>query len=473
MLSSCSDFDSVTTSPSARLEFSTDTIAFDTIISTLSSSTKTLIVYNRNSSGLRLSEVRLAKGADSPFRVNVEGESLYQGCGEDFLIYKKDSMVVRVEVTPPAVGSTEIGVYSDYLKFRLESGVEQTVLLTAGAIDAYIIHGMVIDRDSVLCTDMPYVIYDSLTVLPDATLTLLPGTNLMFHDKAFVDVYGSIDARGSLEKPIVFRGDRLDHMFDYLLYDNTPNRWEGIRIRKGSSGNVFSSCDIHSGRYGILCDSTSLDSHTLFIENSIIHNLGGDGLRLDNCVTTVSNTQISNTLGRCVSIFGGVYDFLHCTIAQYYPFDADRKEALYIANVEADNYRDLRQAYFRNCVITGYGDDVIMGSINEGDDYPCNYLFSHSYLNTIISEDTERFNYIVYEGRTSDVLTDSITGEDNFTVFDTDNFIYDFTPDSLSAIRGLADTSVSKLYPFDRLGRSRLADDSPDAGCYEYENFKR
>ncbi len=488
-LFSCSDFDSVTTSPSARLTFSVDTVAFDTIISTTNSSTKTLIVFNRNADGLRITNVRLGQGASSPFRVNVDGQSLYQGQGEDFLIRRRDSLVVRLEVTPPAVGSTEIGNWSDCLRFRLESGVEQEVQLTAGSIDAHIVHGMLIDRDSTLSADMPYVIYDSLTILPDVTLTLLPGTRLMFHDKAFLDIYGRLEARGSMEKPVIFRGDRMDHMFDYLLYDNTPNRWEGIRIREGSQGNVFSFCDIHSGRYGILCDSTSLDVPTLFIENSVIHNLGGDGLRLDNCVATVANTQISNTLGRCIAAFGGVYEFLHCTVAQFYPFDANRQEALYIANVEGENYRELRLAHFRNCVITGYGEDVIMGSISEGQDYMCDYLFSHSFLNTVLSEDTVRFTHVIYDGQESDgsfSASESPSGnaegsssdaerlvrEQNFVLFDTDNFIYDFTPDSLSSIRGLADTLALKAYPFDRLGRSRLADGAPDAGCYEYEYVK-
>ena len=51
---------------------------------------------------------------------------------------------------------------------------------------------------------------------------------------------------------------------------------------------------------------------------------------------------------------------------------------------------------------------------------------------------------------------------------DLPNFLYDFTPDSLSAIRGLADKDYSKIFPIDRKGISRLADGEPDAGAYEY-----
>ena len=101
----CTDYESFTQNTSAHLEFSADTIAFDTIVSTVPSTTKTLTVYNRNSSGLRISSVQLADGASSHFRVNVDGEWLSQGKGEDFRVYRKDSIIVRIEVTVPELGT--------------------------------------------------------------------------------------------------------------------------------------------------------------------------------------------------------------------------------------------------------------------------------------------------------------------------------------------------------------------------------
>lgn len=459
----CADFESFTTDSSAGLQFSQDTVAFDTIVSTVPSATRTLIAYNRNKDGLRIASVQLAAGASSHFRVNVDGEWLPGGQGTDFKVYRQDSLVVRLEVTVPLVGSNEVGTISDVLRFQLESGRVQEVVLTAGAIDAYMVHGMAIEHDSTLRTDKPYLIYDSLYVAPGARLTLLPGTRLMFHDDAAMQVYGSVDAAGTAELPVVFRGDRMDHMFAYLPYDNMPDRWQGINIHEGSAGNHFVYCDIHSGSYGIICDSTSIDTTTLTLESTVIHNVGGDGLRLDNCKARVANTQVSNTKGDCVYIYGGDYEFVHCTIAQFYPFTANRGHALYLANSSGEAYRELRQASFINSVITGYGDDVIMGSITEGQDYTCPYLFSHCLLNTIESKDTVRFSHIIY-----DTDKQELCREKNFRLFDTKNFLYDFTPDSLSVIRSLADSTYSLRYPTDLRGRSRLDDGAPDAGCLEY-----
>ena len=45
---------------------------------------------------------------------------------------------------------------------------------------------------------------------------------------------------------------------------------------------------------------------------------------------------------------------------------------------------------------------------------------------------------------------------------------YDFQLDSLSKAINLGNNEDSRNYPFDLKGRSRLNDEAPDAGCYEW-----
>ena len=389
----CSDYDSYSNDSSFRLEFSDDTVRFDTLISTISSPTKTLYVFNNNSNGIRISNVRLLKGSESLFRVNVDGEYLVQGSGDDYLIRKKDSILVRIEVTMPENGTTDTVSYSDELLFTLENGAQQRVLLTAGSFDAYIIHGMIIDTDITLKTDKPYLIYDSLVVANGATLNLLSGTTLLMHDSTSVEIYGQINAMGTIEKPVVFRGARTDRMFDYLFYDNMPSRWKGITIHKGSFNNYFVNCDLHSGRWGIRVDSTSLDRLALTMQNCIIHNVGGDGLNLVNCNAEFYNSQISNTLGHCVNIFGGAYSFCHCTVAQYYPLSSNRGHALFVANVDDIQLRhhELRYVRFLNSVITGLAEDVMFSNLSKDYKDYSNYFFQNCYLRTEGENDEDHF----------------------------------------------------------------------------------
>ena len=70
----------------------------------------------------------------------------------------------------------------------------------------------------------------------------------------------------------------------------------------------------------------------LTLENSVIHNVGGEGLGLYHCRASVGNTQISNTLGHCVAVVGGWAEFVHCTLAQFYPLGCYAGDALYLAN---------------------------------------------------------------------------------------------------------------------------------------------
>ena len=488
-MASCDDYNDWTTSSGALLTFSRDTVDFGTIVTDQSdslsqlgvsvpiqsSATQTLVVRNRNKAGLRISRVALAGGAESPFRVNVDGEYLADGEGSDFQVFARDSIYIRMEVALPYVDGEETVHREDQLVFTLESGQVQSIPLVVDGMNVQILKAPVISEDTTLGTDRPYLIYDSLVIAPGVTLTLPAGCTLMMHDGVSIDVHGTLVAQGAVDSPVTFRGDRLDNMFDYLPYDNTPNRWGGIHIHSDSRDNYLEQCDIHGGDYGIICDSTAwLEGYlagdaqlltSLVMYNSVIHNVGGVGLQLTNCCSEVYGTQISNTLGRCVDIFGGGHQFTHCTIAQYYPFDADRGDALYVSNYQSDGdvYCPLYYCYFLNSVITGYADDVIMGSVAETEVYPCDYYFGNCFLRTVVPDDAERYSEVVYD---LDDYTE-LRGSDNFELFDTDNFLYRFVPVENSSIRGLANPTVAASCPFDRYGVSRLADGAPDAGAYE------
>ena len=82
--------------PSLQLEFSADTILFDTVFTTIGSVTLPLKVYNRNTEALRIDEIELAGGSDSPFRVNIDGE--VGPSVSDWPILAEDSLWIFLEV---------------------------------------------------------------------------------------------------------------------------------------------------------------------------------------------------------------------------------------------------------------------------------------------------------------------------------------------------------------------------------------
>ena len=80
-----------------KLSFSNDTLSFDTVFTTIGSSTRALMIYNHNNENLKINSIKLAGGNSSPFSINIDGES-----GVDFNdmeIYSKDSLYIFVRVT--------------------------------------------------------------------------------------------------------------------------------------------------------------------------------------------------------------------------------------------------------------------------------------------------------------------------------------------------------------------------------------
>lgn len=459
MLCACSDDDSFTTSTYNLLTFSRDTVSLDTVFSKIPTPTKDLWVYNRSGDGLRLQSVRLDKGNQTGFRVNVDGTYLSETGGfmvQHLELRNKDSLRVFVELTSPANGRQEPQSLEDDLVFTLESGVEQRVKLQAWTWDADIIRDLRVSNDHTLASERPVIIYGTLSVDSGATLTIPAGQTVYFHAGASIDVYGRLLCQGTPEANVVLRGDRIDHMFDYLPYDLVSGQWKGIRFRESSYENVIENTDIHSTFDGVVCDSASQERTKLTLYNSIIHNCQGVGLQVNNCLVDVYNCQITNTLGPCVDLVGGNLLLKHCTIAQFYPFDANRGPALQFTN-GADSPMQLACV---NSLITGYAEDVVMG--NQADTTSTfEYLFVSSILRTPAVEDTLRFKDIVWEDP-EDTLT---TAEKHFKLVDIHTQHYDFHLDSLSTAVGRA----NPLYalPDDRDGKPR--DDKPDVGCYEFK----
>ena len=475
-LVACDDYDTFTTDRSSVLTFSSDSIVFDTLIATVPSSTKTLIVYNRGDKGVRINEVRLNGGHASPFRINVDGQDISRTADNratDFEVRRRDSIIVRIEVTVPEQVNDDITKIDDALTFTLENGTLQHVSLIVSGRNGFFLKGTTLTADTTFTSRRPIVIYDSLVVAPDVTLTLEAGTQLLFHDKAGLTVHGTLVAKGTLEAPVILRGDRTDHMFDYLPYDRMPNRWEGLVFTSESHDNRLDYLDLHSGSYGIRCDSAGTDMLKLQLVNSLIHNVGEHGLELRHCRSEVFNTEISNAQGHCAYIVGGDAQFIHCTLARFGAFAYYGGQAVNITNQDSIGFFALDRADFINCVVTGYADDaVLIPSLNREEmpsavaDLPINYHFIHCFLTTEVPEDE------LYADRFVNCRTDSleadINREKHFQVIDGHNFLYDFTPVEASPIRGVALPTYSALYPLDRYGRSRTADGAPDAGCYEF-----
>lgn len=469
---SCVDERGFSTDPTHALSFSSDTIAFDTLFTEVSSATYTFLIYNRHKSDLRISEAVLSGGDYSPYRVNVDG--MAGTAFRDVTLRGGDSMYVFVEVTVDPRGVDEPFEVRDSLRFVLESGVVQYVQLSAWGQDATVLRGFVVDSDTRFTAVRPYLIYDSLRVEEGSVLSMEPGTRLYFYDKVEMHVYGRVEAVGTVDAPVIFRGARTDRMFSYLPYDRISSQWGGITLHESSVDNLFLHCDIHSGRYGLRAKGTDLGTYKLVMQNSQIHNVEEDALQLTLCAASFSNSLFTNAGGHCVNILGGRMTFLHCTMANFFPWKSERGVAVNISNYveEEEAVYPLLGVNFINSFITGSKDDELMGVVLEKTDSAdyseyAQYAFMHSVINSkgeAREPDSLHFSHIVWEHKDSAAYARS-----NFRDIDHDNFIYDFHLDSLSVARNAASHEYLDILPYDKDEQPR--EGVVDAGCYQYVEY--
>ena len=414
LLSACSDNDSFSSDPSQRLTFSKDTVKLDTLFSAVPSSTYTFWVYNNSSDGIRIRTVRLDRGNQSGFRVNVDG-TFVNPVVNDLEIRKNDSIRVFVEITSLENAQDVPQLVEDNLLFTLENGVVQKVNLRTWSWDAKKMTNLVVTADMTIEESKPLVLYGSgITIEEGATLTI-KNTTLYFHAHAGITVKGRLVAEQS-----VFRGDRLDHMFNYLPYDRVDGQWQGITVVKGSTGCDMTDCEVRNPMTGFNCVHADL-----CLKNTIVHNCKGAGIFAQFSAIMLDGCQVSNTLNDCVTLLGSSATIDHTTLAQFYPLSANRGYAIRWAQAK-EKVEETTETYgvsltMSNTLMTGYKDDVLSGE-KRTDDGMVTYEFTNCMLRTPAIDDAEFFKDIIWEKP-----TDEIQGTKHFKLIDETNMIYDFT----------------------------------------------
>lgn len=453
---SCTDDWKFSANDRYMLVFSADTVRFDTVFSGVASASGGFMIYNPNDAGLRF-DALMAKGGLSPFRMNLDGEGGTVITGLE--IPAGDSLFCFISVNIPETKAAEPFDASDSIRFVLESGVVQSVKLMAQGQNAVRLRGKRVESDMVLDSNLPYIIFDSLYVTDGVTLTIEAGARLYFHKDAVLDVAGRLVAKGTQERMIVMRGDRLDDMLEGLPYDLLTGQWGGVRLRGDSYGNRLEWCDIHGGNWGVLADSAGSEKPKVSIISSAIHNVNGNGIEATGCRIEVANSQITNAGVSCVDIAGGWSEFTFCTIAGFSLWNYGT-QAVILADSRDGSAVSFEGARFRNCIITGRHETEFVTAFADSVSKKAPYSISNSLLMVADSDDS-RYRNVVFEEHGSDYY-----GPDNFFNQTRVGYSSVFALDSLSPARGIADT-LSVEWPVDLAGESRPPKGA-DAGCYQY-----
>jgi hypothetical protein len=253
----CKKEENYITDSTAKLAFSVDTLRFDTVFTQIGSATRILKVFNRNSQPIRISKISLNNKTGITFNLNIDGISAKSF--ENVEIAAKDSIYVFAEVTvnPNAPLSTSPFVVGQDLVFETNGNAQKIVLEAWGQNANYIPSRFAKGAFTILSggdpnrviewnDSKPYVVYGVLFV-DSCILRIAAGTRVHVHGgisylpdtSAYRDgiIYilpnAKIEALGTLEKPVIIQGDRLEKEFK-----EESDQWAGIIIGNRSVGNV-------------------------------------------------------------------------------------------------------------------------------------------------------------------------------------------------------------------------------------------
>lgn len=476
----CRRDDDFITDPGALLEFSTDTLTFDTVFTQLGSATRILKIYNPHTQPILIDQISVASGAASRFRFNIDG--IPGNMMEEVKVPAEDSIYIFGEVTvnPDEDVSISPFVINDALLFQ-SNGNEQSVVLEAwgqnanyfpsrfssDSISAFGCNGQEVVWDD----PKPYVIY-GIVFFDECNLVMPAGTRVYVHGglgavfdddgnrffyndgRLVIGPNASLRIEGTKDNPVVIQGDRLEENFEEVR-----GQWYGIILSPESKGNVIEHAIIKNSVVGVAVDSLA----ELALHQTQIYNTTANAIFARHAKVEATNCLFRDNSANSVRLLqGGDYKFTYCTMATY----GTDASALSLSNVRCLDpfcqqfYDNDLNASFYNCIITGSQNDQL-NLANLSDAVAFNYTFDHCIVR--LDEVLEPDNY-------PDFLTDCngcINNSDRESALFLDIDDGDYHLDTLSIAEGMAEPIDGVLLDLDEVERDVTL---PDIGCYEYVN---
>ncbi|PSR55229.1 hypothetical protein AHMF7605_17800 [Adhaeribacter arboris] len=374
----------ITTDTSAQLEFSTDSVKFDTVFVNTTSVSRAVWVYNRHSKAVKITEIKLGL-ANPAYRLVVDGQETNQV--NNILLRGEDSLLVVIKVKIPPTPDTAAFIQTDVLSFLTNTNRQRVALVSYGQ-NAYFHSKTEITVNTIWKADKPHVVYGSVNVAAGVKLEIEKGAKIYFHKDAALVINGRLEVKGAANKRVLFTGDRRER-----LYAAVPGQWQGIKFEATSTNNSIQFADIKNATFGLWVANPDQDEtdYDLKISQSVIQNMYETGILSYGADVQATNILITNCGQSAVmGLGGGNYEFTYCTLANYTvgfrPGSVTLlfSDRLKVANGPNQDYR-VKLSLQNSIVWAGkHGSDTAQDQIllkNEGKTTPVLQL-NHSVLQT-------------------------------------------------------------------------------------------
>ena len=436
-------------------------------------STRKLMLYNHNDGALRLESIRLRAGEESLFRINVDGMAGSVFDDPDYLrIARGDSLSVLLEACYLGEQEERDVLHEDFLDIQC-NGRLTSIRLTVNTHKVEELCADTIRQDTLWAAGSVDKLISGTLVVPEGvTLAIERGLTLYMHDKAYIDVAGTLQIEGTLEEPVRIQGDRTDSIFSNLAYEDLSSQWMGMHFSNTSHANLIDHAQIKGMTLGIhlVQDTLTLDDAAtripqLTIRNSLIKNSDQDLINAVSTTMVIENSCLMNSAGSLLYLQGGAYDITHCTLANYQFWTAYRSLDVVLSNWGFNDsiayiHTPLYRCDFTNTLVYGNSGH----KPNIGFDF-CNTIDGFAVTDSIFSY---RFDHCLIdaEGEDDDDFISTLWGDDPmYTLVDIPNYICNPVPLPESPVVGRGNPDVVTLLPYDLNGKPRPT--PPAIGCYE------
>lgn len=449
LFSSCRK-ESFTTNSSALLRTSVDSLHFDTVFTTTGSVSQFIKIINDNDKGIRLSSVRLAGGAASPFKMAVDG--LPGPMVNEIEVLGNDSAYVYVTVSINPTVSDLPFVVRDSIEVTY-NGNKSWIQLDAYGRNAHFFRARKITGDETWNDDLPYVILGGLTVDTTASLTINKGCKIYMHADAPLIVHGTLNVIGEQwdSTRVVFTGDRLDEP-----YRDFPASYPGLIFTESSKGNKIKYAVIKNAYQGIVAINPAASGTKLTLEETVIDNAYDIGLLGINTSIDATNLLVSNCGKNVILALGGRYNFAHSTIATYTNSYIQHKDPVltltnFLTQGNVVTVNDLN-ANFRNCIFWGDANGFVKDEV-----------LTAKQGATVFKASFENVLWRVTATPANTTASNSLMAEPGFDSINTAERYFSFRlKDDSPAVNAGSNLNV----PLDLDGKPRPVG-APDLGAYE------
>ena len=443
-LTGCID-DEISESSSDILTFSTDTVKFDTVITSQGSPTKQFLVYNKGKKTINISSIKVAGESKGHFFLNVDG--IKGNEFHDIEVRGDDSIFVFVESRLDPTNQDEPEFLKDNIEF-VTNGVTQKVAVTAWGQDVIILNDTTLSKPTHLTSRKPYLIYGTLKVDTLIDVTIDPGATLLFHDKAALLVKGKLTAKGTQDAPITLRGDRLDHVVGEIGYDIMSGQWDGVHFDYGSFDNELSHVIMRGNTRGMQVYSNDVGRRSLHLLNCVLHNATFLTLLGENAWIDAEGTEFSDAGIYVADFIGGKLGFVNCTFANYYLFAAIDGPLVNLDKLNDDGTLTIFDAHFDNCIFYGNTSELNVDALDGMNVIMRNCLFKST------GEDDACFINCVWDA-------------DPKFYTEREEYIFDYRLRNESDAIARGDRSFCPEWArYDRYGVDRFASEGHDIGAY-------